>query len=163
MSFNEVLSDSLTWIIVFSVLIVLFICIKFLKRGKKISVYKKRNFLTKNEQDCFIHLKKILPEYHICPQVSMGAVIEPNHFKNKSQQTILRNKVQSKVIDFVILNSNMETAFVIELDDNSHNNKKEQDNLRDANLFNAGITTVRFRRVNGNFPTRKEILDKLLR
>lgn len=162
MNVNEILSNNLILIIVISALILIVLCVVFLRKGKNKSLYKKRVFLTQNEKDCFVYLKKIFPDFIVCPQVSMGAVIEPNLFKNKSQQTILRNKVQSKVIDFVILNSSdMEVAFVIELDDRSHDNKKEQDNLRDANLLNAGIVTVRFRRIKGKFPTRKEILDKL--
>lgn len=133
------------------------------KKNKK-GVYERKLFLTKNEQDCFRHLIKEFPDYIICPQVSMGAVLQPiiegnmNDASVRSTATILRNKIGSKIIDFVFLNkSTLNVSFVIELDDKSHDFKIEQDMLRDKHLALAGIHTVRFRRENGMFPNRSKI------
>lgn len=138
------------------------------KRKKKVAlnkgVYQLKPLLTQNEKDCFKHLKSIFPEYHICPQVCMGAVLDPRDEygpeKTQQQKTellILRNKISSKMIDFVFLDKNLNAAFIVELDDKSHDNKQEQDAQRDQHLRLAGLNTVRFRRDKGSFPSRKEI------
>lgn len=160
-------------IIIFAVIVcivVLYIVFtKFFKEKKTKGLYSRRTFLTQNEKDCFIYLRKMFPEYHICPQVSMGAVLEPNiksktknkSAKERSEYTVLRNKVQSKVIDFVMMNSDLNVEFIIELDDKSHDSKVEVDKIRDLHVLGAGIKTVRFRRENGKFPSRKDILAKI--
>lgn len=138
---------------------------KFIHSRKKL--YIARTFLTKNEKDCFQHLKKEFPEYHICPQVSMGALLEPNinsknpNKKQRSEYTILRNKIQSKVVDFVMMDEDLNVAFIIELDDKSHDSKLELDALRDKNFAGAGIPTVRFRRNDNKFLSREEIESQL--
>lgn len=132
--------------------------------------YELREFITGNEKDCFNHLKKLFPEYHICPQVSMGALLNPrnqdgvdsNSEEARSRYMILRNKITSKVVDFVFIDKNFIPVFIIELDDKSHDNKLEQDAQRDLNFRLAGLDTVRFRRESGKFPTRKEI-EKMLK
>lgn len=139
----------------------------FLFLSVRNNAYVARTFLTNNEKDCFRHLKKIFPEYHICPQVSMGATLEPNikgknlTEKQRSQYTVLRNQIQAKVIDYVMLNSQLEVEFVVELDDRSHDVKQDKDALRDKNMLGAGIPTVRFRRVNGHFISRDDILKQV--
>lgn len=146
--------------------IAIYICYKVFFK-KKLPLYKARTFLTQNEKDCFRHLRKEFPEFNICPQVSMGALLEPNinsknpTKKERSQYTILRNKIQSKVVDFVMMNNDMEVVFLIELDDRSHDNKVELDALRDKNFSQAGIPTVRFRRNGNSFMSRKEIEQQL--
>lgn len=152
--------------IVLVLVLIIFYKIKSFFNAKKKN-YNRREFLTKNEKDCFAYLKKIFPEYHICPQVSMGAVLEPAistnnpNKKERSSYTVLRNQIQCKVIDFAMLNEKMNIEFIIELDDKSHDNKKDKDSLRDFNLLQAGIPTVRFRRVNGNFLSKADILKQL--
>jgi hypothetical protein len=95
----------------------------------------------------------------------MGAVLDPNintsSSKDRKTYTILRNQIQCKVIDFVFLNKNLEVEFVIELDDKSHDSKLDKDTIRDKNLADANIPTIRFRRTNGQFMTREEILKFL--
>lgn len=133
------------------------------KESKEKGIYQLKPLLTQNEKDCFKHLKSLFPEYHICPQVSMGAVLDPvTEEKEPSQEErtrmlVLRNKISSKMIDFVFLDKNLNASFIVELDDKSHDNKVEQDAQRDQHLRLAGLPTVRFRREKGSFPNRKEI------
>jgi Protein of unknown function (DUF2726) len=143
-----------------AVAIFLFAAVFF--KGSNITKYRLRTFLTKNEKDCFKHLQRIFPEYHICPQVSMGALLEPlakmssANAKERSNNAIHRNQISSKVIDFIMLDKNLEPAFIIELDDNTHNSKQDKDRERDIHILKAGLKTVRIRRVKGAFPTRQQ-------
>lgn len=140
--------------------VIVFFLVAIVFKSSNVVKYKLRNFLSKNEKDCFNHLLRIFPEYYICPQVSMGAILEPlakmnsNNYKERSNNAIHRNQVSSKVIDFVMINKNLEPIFLIELDDNTHNSKLDQDKERDMNVFKAGLKTVRIRRVKAGFPTR---------
>lgn len=130
-------------------------------------LYVPRAMFTNNEKDCFKHLQKEFPDYHICPQVSMGALLQPNinssspNKNQRSEYTILRNKIQSKVVDFVMLDSNLQVSFIIELDDKSHDSKLELDAMRDKNFAQAGIPTVRFRRNGNSFLNREQIEEQL--
>lgn len=150
-------------------LLILFIRSKFKNIfSQRRKFYSPRAIFTPNEKDCFKQLKKEFPEYHICPQVSMGALLEPNissspNKNQRSEYTILRNKIQSKVIDFVMLDSNLQVSFIIELDDKSHDTKLEQDAIRDRHFAQVGIPTVRFRRDGNSFLNREQIEEQLSR
>lgn len=138
----------------------LIIIILFSVLKKPANNYKLKQFLTKNEKDFFNHLTRIFPDKYICPQVSMGAVIHPyaqmssQNYQERSQSAILRNKVGSKIIDYLILGKNLEPEFIIELDDSTHNSKAQQDYERDQNIRLAGLITIRIRRNKGRFPDR---------
>lgn len=153
-------------LIVVGIIVILGLII--LAKGKKTEFkYKLANFLTSNEKDCFNHLVSIFPDKYICPQVSMGAVIEPDvkrgikNSEGKDTYSSMRGKVGSNRIDFLVLDRNLNPEFVVELDDNSHNSKVEQDKQRDKNLSDAGLKTVRFRRQKNSFLSRSEIEKKL--
>ena len=146
-------------------LLIIIVLLSIFKKPAK--NYKLKQFLTKNEKDFFNHLTRIFPDKYICPQVSMGAVIQPyaqmssQSYQERSQSAILRNKVGSKIIDYLILGKNLEPEFIIELDDNTHNSKTQQDYERDNNLRQAGLATIRVRRNKGRFPDRASF-DKIL-
>lgn len=151
-------------IAVLVIILALTIYLKFKGRKNEVGSYKRKQFLTKNEQDCFRHLMKEFPDYLISVQVSMGAILEPiidsySHDASvRSQAAVLRNKIGSKIVDFVLINkSTLNIWFIIELDDKSHDNKINEDAERDRNLALAGIYSVRFRRENGGFPGRAKI------
>lgn len=143
------------------IFVFLFILFTLFKGGEKQGKYKLKTFLSRNEKDCFNHLRKIFPDNYICPQVSMGAIIEPLAKMNgstkqeRSNSATDRNKVQSKVIDYVILNNSLEPIFIIELDDNTHNSKIDKDQDRDNNISLAGLKTIRIRRNKNSFPGRE--------
>lgn len=144
------------------ILIVLIVSIAGFSGNKLIrNKYKLKQFLTQNEKDFFRHLCQIYPDKYICPQVSMGAILQPvvsqkSHDKQeRSEHATLRNKIGHKIIDFIILNNFLEPEFIIELDDKSHDTKINEDKQRDIHLSDAGLKTIRIRRQNGKFPDRR--------
>lgn len=152
------------------ILIVCFLVFKIIKdkKNKGEGLYQRKQFLTQNEQDCYRYLMKEFPDYLISVQVSMGAILTPklNAYASdpneRSEAAVLRNQIGSKIVDFVLINKDtMNVAFIIELDDKSHDVKEELDKIRDKHLALAGIYTVRFRRVNNKFPSRSVIDNKL--
>lgn len=149
--------------IIFIIAVIFILFKSSVNKGK----YKLKIFLTKNEKDCFIHLRKIFPDNYICPQVSMGAVIEPTAKINgatrqeRSNSAVHRNQVQSKIIDYVILNKFLDPIFIVELDDNTHNSKIDKDKDRDNNISLAGLKTIRIRRNKNIFPGR-EVFNSFL-
>lgn len=107
--------------------------------------YVRKKFLTDNEK----HFYKVLREacgntLVICPQVSMGALLDVN--KNKyDEQTYwrLKQKFAMKIIDYVICDAqSLNPVLIVELDDKTH--KLSKDVKRDAYTSNIGIKTIRF-------------------
>lgn len=143
------------------VVVVVFILFVLFNKKTKQGKYGLKTFLTRNEKDFFNHLLKIFPDNYICPQVSMGAIIEPiakmsgATRQERSNSATHRNQVQSKIIDYVILNNLLEPIFIIELDDNTHNSKIDKDWERDNNISLAGLKTIRIRRNKKLFPGRE--------
>lgn len=129
--------------------------------------YKRRQFMTKNEEDFFKHFVAIFPDKFIAPQVSMDAVIEPDvgydvkNNEGKSAYQSMRGTIKANKIDFLILDNKFKPEFIIELDDNTHNDKLDADAKRDQNLMQAGIPTIRIRRNKQGFPNRA-YFDKAL-
>lgn len=147
-------------------LIIIYFIIKIFNKNTNVIDYKLKPFLSENEKMCLQHLHRIFPEYYIYPQVSMGALLEPNidrnnYKKGQSNYNSLWNSIKSNRIDFLIVNKQFIPQFIIELDDNSHNNKVEQDAKRDKNFKDVGIPTARFRNIKGKFPDRDTIEQKL--
>lgn len=150
------------------------IAIFFVFAGTKLSggeknpfKYKRRVFMTANEEAFFKHFVAIFPDKFIAPQVSMDAVIEPDvdqgvkNKEGKSAYQSMRGTIKANKIDFLILDSKFKPEFIIELDDNTHNDKGEADAKRDQNLMQAGIPTIRIRRNKQGFPNRA-YFDKAL-
>jgi very-short-patch-repair endonuclease len=55
----------------------------------------------------------------------------------------IRSRFAQKICDYVLLDRGLPVA-VIELDDSTHDSKRDKDSARDALLAGAGIPTVRF-------------------
>lgn len=100
--------------------------------------------LTEREQDMYKVLKAAFeePTFHVLSQVSMQALITTP----KGDQS-MRNRYDRKYVDFVICSPSFFVIAVIELDDRTHNWKKDKDAERDAMLESAGIKTTRFPRI----------------
>lgn len=130
--------------------------------------YKLRQFMSANEEAYFKHFLAIFPDKYIAPQVSMDAVIEPDvaldvkNAEGKNAYQSMRGTIKANKIDFLILDSNYKPQFIIEIDDNTHNNKQEADAQRDKNLKEASIKTIRIRRNKEGFPNRA-FFDKALK
>lgn len=92
--------------------------------------YQRKYLLTKNEYREYMTLRKIAAEKDliICPKVRLLDIIEPR--KGEKDYKTLFFKVQAKHVDFVICDKDLRIKAVLELDDNSHDQKDRQD--RDA-------------------------------
>ncbi len=108
------------------------------------SVFRPKPLLTGNEKEFFGRLKRALPEHQVFPQVAMGALVDVSLPESHPQFWPLRRLFQSKICDYVVATRSGKAICVIELDDRTHDNKKDKDQARDALLKNAGITTLRY-------------------
>ena len=104
---------------------------------------KARALLTRAE---LAFMTKLVPasarlDLHVCPQVSMGAVMRPESGLDRSSSTTTRNRFSSKIIDFVLMDARGRVALLVELDDRSHD--RDRDRLRDAMTASAGLRTLR--------------------
>ena len=67
-------------------------------------------------------------------------MVTPKDRKNRE----LFWRINQKRVDFVVLDENLNTLFIVELDDKSHKTKKSLDDNRDELFLNCGIPTCRF-------------------
>ena len=105
--------------------------------------YQRRPLMTGNEREFFRRLTDALGgQFHIFPQVSMGAIIEPVTRDKKRRLADFR-RISQKRMDYLICDRDMSVVAVIELDDRTHS--PMNDNRRDDFLGTAGIRTIRFR------------------
>jgi len=122
--------------------------------------YKKKELLTDNEREFFLRLQRALAGYVICPQVSMGAILQPNVSRkdNKRYFQILGTFSQ-KIIDYVICDpKTLQVLAIVELDDRSHS--IEKDKKRDQMLESAGYKLMRWQ--SKKKPTEEEIRTEFI-
>jgi hypothetical protein len=100
--------------------------------------------LTPNEMEFLGRLEGAAPELRFCPQVAMGALMEPAVPRgNRKAYYRLRGMFSQKIVDFVAQHrSDGQILAVIELDDRTHN--AEKDARRDEMLTSAGYRIVRW-------------------
>lgn len=122
-------------------------------------LFRARPLMTENELAFFGQLRDALPPgLHICPQVSMAAVMTTRPGLPRSEQFGARNKFDRKIIDFVILDATGKTIALVELDDKTH--RVERDKERDDLTGSAGLRTVRF--PSRPRPSNKAIVDAVV-
>lgn len=139
---------SLNYVVIISLLLIVIGLLFFLKSANikepkdiDITAYQKRYILTKSENVFFKKLRKAIPmEYTIFSQVPFSCIVKSKDKNNRA----LFWKINQKRVDFVILDKNLNTLFIVELDDKSHNGKERRDKERDHLFLNCGIPTVRF-------------------
>ena len=105
--------------------------------------YLRLPFMSQTEINFWGLLVRAAAGYHIFPQVATSALLniespEPKHFR-----TVLRAFSTTR-IDFVICDAQLRVVALVELDDVSHDDKKEKDRRRDFITAQAGYKTVRF-------------------
>lgn len=118
--------------------------------------YVKKKFLTENEKHFYKVLKEACGEkIVICPQVSMGALLDVNKEKYDEQTYWrLKQKFAMKIIDYVLCDAHSLTPLlIVELDDKTH--KLSKDINRDAYTSNIGLKTIRF--LSTKKPTAQEL------
>ena len=128
------------WIIVLAVIVLVFELYRIKKPQQGSSTeekadpktdysksYQRKYLLTKNEYREYMTLRKIAAEKGliICPKVRLLDIIEPR--KGENDYKSLFFKVQAKHVDFVICDKDLRIKAVLELDDNSHDQKDRQD------------------------------------
>lgn len=98
---------------------------------------KKKRLLTQREEAMYNRLTTSLPDSKILAQVSFGALLSA-----RSRAT--RNSFDRKIADFVVCDKSLQVQAVIELDDDSHKKKTQEDAARDALLTSAGYRVIRY-------------------
>ena len=111
--------------------------------------YQARPLLTKREHQEYLKLKQYADArgWLICPKVRVYDLIEPKKGTGKYQE--LKNKIQSKHVDFVLVDPELNVIGVLELDDSTHDreDRKQRDSfVRDA-LEGAGIIMIQTRSI----------------
>lgn len=137
--------------------IVIAIAIQLIAKSKGLGKAAKGEFVkravaTTNEQGMFWRLVECFPqpEYVVLTQVSFGALLNARNGAS-------RYSFSQKRADFVLLDKSFKVLAVIELDDNSHKGREDNDMKRDAMLTQAGYKVVRYTRT----PDKEKLLADL--
>lgn len=105
-----------------------------------------RKLMTRSETEFFRKLVAACSQIgglHVCPQVCMGAVMEPDRHLDAQTRMSVRNRFGSKIIDFVLMDGDGAVRLLVELDDPSHRGREEGDARRDSMTAAAGLRTLR--------------------
>ena len=118
-------------------------------RINALEAYQARPLLTKREHQEYLKLKQYADArgWLICPKVRLWDLIEPK--KGSANRQTLVNRIQSKHVDFVLVDPELNVVGVLELDDSTHDreDRKSRDSfVRDA-LEGAGITMIQTRSI----------------
>ncbi|MDC7700373.1 DUF2726 domain-containing protein [Vogesella indigofera] len=112
-----------------------------------LSVFHSKPPLTAREASCYWSLAKNLNgHYIVLPQVAFSAFLFVSGGDSKSDFRRFAT-MRQKVADFLIVRNDFSIVALIELDDRSHENKKEADRQRDAVIKEAGIRVFRIPRI----------------
>lgn len=132
--------DFLIFVILGIILFVLFSLFK--KKGKTLNgvEYSSKPLMTGNEIEFFGRLARALPEYHVFPQVALGAIV--NGHINGQSTFQSRSFFSQKIADYVVCDRKMKVIAIIELDDKTHDVEKDQ--KRDLMLHYAGYKIIRW-------------------
>lgn len=109
--------------------------------------YKEKQLMTPTELKFFTLLENSCPELRFHAQVCMGALLEPRVPRSSGYFFKSRNKIASKIVDFVAQDrATGKVVALIELDDPTHDSEeaKRRDAERDEYTASAGFRTVRW-------------------
>lgn len=101
-----------------------------------------RPLMTDNEIEFHARLCEAVPEHQVLAQVSMGALIEPDVPGGSGNWLSIRARFAQKVVDYVVIDENREVLALVELDDATHDRRRDAE--RDAITALAGYTTLRY-------------------
>jgi hypothetical protein len=128
-----------------ALLLVLLLLMRLVQASAKKRVpeakYKRRDIMTDNEMEFFGRLVAALPEHYIFPQVAMSALLAPAGANGKQAHGD-RLRIAQQRLDYVVCNRRCEVVAVVELDDRTHTQAKDE--VRDGRLAQGGYRTVRF-------------------
>lgn len=103
--------------------------------------YQRKPLLTPNEQEFFGRLLDAVPEFHVFPQVAMSQLMEVKARGRRDWLTGF-NGISRKVVDFVVTDRKLRVIALIELDDRTHDARKDRE--RDEMTAEAGYRTLRY-------------------
>lgn len=110
--------------------------------------YQRKYLLTRNEWHEYKKLRIYADAagFQVCPKVRLLDIIEPRAGENYRS---LMGKIQSKHVDFLICDQDLHIKAILELDDNSHDQKdrKERDAFMDEILTSVGYKVIRTRSI----------------
>jgi len=104
--------------------------------------YRAKRIMSSNEMEFFQRLLRANPDGYVFPQVAFSALLEPS---SRNKWAAFKYIAQKRV-DYAIYNNKLELLCIVELDDRTHNPKK--DAQRDAAFASAGIVTLRWQSTN---------------
>ena len=112
--------------------------------------YQAQPLFTRNEWQNYKTLREVaeVKGYMICPKVRLLDIVKPKNGEPK-YKTLLY-KIQSKHVDFVVCDKNMNIKAIIELDDSTHDTEKgkERDAFVDTVLKGVGYKVIHTRYIN---------------
>lgn len=119
---------------------------EFTRRRKPRFEYRRKEcVMTNAERECFQALVTEMGlDYYFFPQIHLDAIVQPNH-AGRNQFYAFRH-INQKSVDFVACDkANLRPLFVIELDDQTHNQPKriERDKEVERILHEAAIPLIR--------------------
>ena len=122
------------------------------KDSKKGFEVKPRIPVTPNEQKLFWRLCEDFPqpEFVVLAQVAFSALLT-------SRSQTERNQFNRTRADFVICDKTFKVLAVVELDDASH--KEDKDQARDAMLEAAGFKVLRYRGIPNSGTVKADVLN----
>lgn len=122
--------------------------------------YIQKDLMTKTERLFFAKLKHALPEHTIFAQVQLSRLIDVKKGHDFQQWF---NRINRMSADYVVVDRDLKTVAVIELDDSTHNQKKriEADKKKDKALTSAGINMIRWKvtQIPSDAVIRQEVLQ----
>jgi hypothetical protein len=141
-------------------LAVLAVLVRFRPKKPRRPLVRLRPLMTPNEREFFARLRRALPDYEVLAQVSMGALLDVNVPEGYPTLWHLRRQFAMKIIDYVVCRrDSMQLVAIVELDDRTHDGKRQQDAARDALLASAGIPTLRWD--SRRKPSQREIAERV--
>ncbi|MHB1539709.1 MAG: DUF2726 domain-containing protein [Steroidobacteraceae bacterium] len=113
--------------------------------GPRRATFCSRPLMTDNELEFFGRLEEALPDCKVFSQVAMSGILDVTLPSSHPAYWRARSAFDRKRMDYVVCTSGGKRLItVVELDDRTHDSKRQQDAARDAMLADAGIRTVRF-------------------
>jgi hypothetical protein len=116
-----------------------------------------RALLTPREQEFCRRLEELYPQHRVFAQVALSRLLEVR--PGTGNRRAIRNHFSQLVADFVLCGADLSVVAVIELDDSSHENSKQQheDRRKTKAVESAGLRLVRI--PAGPPPSNGELRD----
>lgn len=88
-------------------------------------------------------LHQAAPGYQIFPQVAINALVDVESENSDHFRKVLR-AFNTFRADFIVCDASLQVLAIVELDDSSHDARRDKDHKRDYVTTQAGYKTVRF-------------------